>query len=135
LSWAIADADLRRLIEQIHRDKGYSLAEARDLVILEWLAHGDPWPFIEANNAGHVCGVVVQNIIALMLTDGRLCVGRAKGGQAKPGTAWQSVVVAQIYERELATGGNSDGAFEATAETLGMGESAVRACVTNARKR
>lgn len=134
LQWTITDADLRRLIEQIDCAKGFTPEAARDHVIIEWLGHGDVRPFIEANNAGHICGVVVQNVIALMLLDGRLQVGRAKGGQSKPGAVWQAVVVEQIYRGELARLGNSIDALEATKALLGMSVSAIKNCVSKIEK-
>ena len=117
LPWKHTDREFRRLLEERFCEEGNSAKEARERIIVEWLEHGDPRPFIEATYAGHIFSTYVQSAIKDMLEDGRLKSGRTRGGQTKPGAAWRNSIVEQTYQRERARHDNSDKAFKAAGQT------------------
>lgn len=59
-------------IEALHaaRDHGRSISNARDLVILDWLAKGDTRPFADWIMCGHVPSREVLLALAVMMTRG-----------------------------------------------------------------
>lgn len=54
----------------VARDHGRSIGNARDLVILDWLAKGDTRPFADWIMGGHVPSREVLQALAVMMTRG-----------------------------------------------------------------
>ncbi|MBR1209467.1 hypothetical protein [Bradyrhizobium sp. JYMT SZCCT0180] len=54
----------------VARDRGRSIGNARDLVILDWLAKGDTRPFADWIMCGHVPSREVLLALAVMMTRG-----------------------------------------------------------------
>ena len=146
--------ELARLVAEFHiSNGGRTAAEARGLVILEWLLKGDPGPFIawarEGVGPDATISAIVANprayvlrLIADMLKGDptlpyHLVIKRRRGRRQLAGPHWRDIVVALVYEKRCASVG-SEVAFEETADDLGMSVSSIRRAVTrynNMRKR
>jgi hypothetical protein len=125
--------DLAKLVFDLHVGNGRSPAEARDLVIHEWLSTGDPEPFIAW--AGEGVGPQVLKLIADMLAGDpelpyHLTVKHRRGPPKKPGLPWRDIAVAMIYHEHRASLRSSEIALTQTADDLGMSVSNVRGAVT-----
>jgi hypothetical protein len=124
--------DLAKLVFDLHKSKGRSPTEARDLVIREWLLAGDPEPFLEW--AGEGVGPDVLSLIADMLAGDadlpyHLVVKRHRGTPKKPGLHWRDIVVALLYEQQTKAGVGYEVALAETADMLGISVSSVRGAV------
>ena len=126
-----------RAVAGLHEANGRSRAEARDLVILEWLSQGKTEPLLEAIDAGEVVGLPVLRWIAFMLRGDEelpyhLILKRRPGplgARKQPGILWRDWFMALEFEKrckEVA----SKKAFEETAEAFGIDETTVRRAVT-----
>jgi hypothetical protein len=124
---------LAKLVAEIHQGKGLSPAEARDLVIVEWLLAGDTGPFIAW--AGEGVGPRVLQHLADMLSGDpdftyHLVIKRHRGPPKKPALPWRDIAVAMVYHKHRASLRSSEIALEQTAVDLGMSVSNVRRAVT-----
>jgi hypothetical protein len=129
-----------RAVRDLHEAKGFSRADALNLVIVEWLLKGDTEPLLDAIETGEVVDPVLS-IVALMVTRDEslpyyLAVHRQPGqigAPEKPGLQWRDAFATLAYEERCKEVG-SEKAFQETADNFGISASAIRSAVTRFRK-
>jgi hypothetical protein len=140
-SWAIEDEELWKFVTELGVRKGYSPADIRDAVTAERIVYGDAKPFVDAVLRREPVGLAVQSFIACMLLEHpnfpyHLKVVRQpglRGAPSKAGLRWRDYLVTIEFEQQRQKGGFNK-ALQATAELLGMSESAVKGAVSRWRK-
>jgi hypothetical protein len=129
---------LAKFVADLHQVKGgHTPAEARDLVMLEWLSHGDAGPFLAWSADG--VGADVLRLLSDMLRGDadlpyHLVIKRHRGQPAKPGLQWRDMAMALCFEKHRDTF-SAEVAFQTTARDLGVSVSTIREAVRRSRKR
>lgn len=126
---------LAKFVADLHKSKGRTPTEARDLVILEWLLHGDAGPFLAWSGEG--VGPDVLRLIGDMLRGDadlpfHLVIKRRRGPPQKPGLQWRDIAMTLRFEQHRATL-SAEVAFEKTASDLGVSVSSIKGAVRRHR--
>jgi hypothetical protein len=109
--------------------------EARTLVIMRWMCHGDLHPLAAAIEEGQDLDKAVLSLLAKMIWDGQLTVKpKGRGRPHSLGSDLRGIVAAKLYEDQQPDGG-SDERFDFIAEIFRMSHQSVRQAVTAYRKK
>jgi len=122
------------------RKRGLDPDEARTLVIVRWMLHGNFDPLIAAIAAEQELDEVVLGLLAMML-EGDIKMPfhlkavprrrRRRGRHKHPGNEIRDLVASLLYE---ANEGKSDEVFKRIGEAIGRSDRTVRQAVTALRK-
>jgi hypothetical protein len=116
--------------------RGIGSENARIFTVLRWMWHGDFRPLAAAIDEGQVLDQAILNLLATMISEGRLKLIPRKGrGRPKaPSTYPRNIVAGLAYEHRRKEGHDSEEAFRFIADELSMSEENVRRAVTAWRK-